>query len=141
MIDLELLSEHGGWESTAVPDDLKVRVRTGSETTTFHASLDEILRAYAHARDRRDGAVPVYTSALQLRFDDDSCRLTLNSIEVEVPTQNLRESTRELLASIFEAKDGSDPENRGEQLEAVQRDLVERDLEIDLFELYEDLVE
>lgn len=89
MIGFELVSENRGWESSAIPDDLKMNVRTDAGWRTINASLDELLRAYGHIRNRENGTVPVYTSRIEFRFDEDTCHHTLLSVKEDVPIQEL----------------------------------------------------
>lgn len=141
MIEFELVSEYGGWESTAIPDDLKVAVQTKAGSTTINASLDELLRAYGHVYNRKGGTVPVYTSTIEFQFDGDTCHLTLPPIEVDVRTSELSRAFEALFSSIFDAKDRADPGEREKQLEYVRSKLVEKDLEYNVLELYEEVTD
>lgn len=139
MIDFELVSEYGGWETTAIPDDLEVDVRTETESTTIDASLAELLRAYAHVHHRKEGTVLVYTSTIEFQFDGDTCHLTLPTIEVDVPTQELSRAFETLFSEVFEIKDETDPVKREEQLEYVRSKLDEKGLAFDVEAFYEEV--
>jgi len=141
VITFELENEYGGWQTTALPDDLRFVAQTSGESVTLSGSLDELLRAYGHIYHEKDGVVRVYTSTLEFIFDDETCRLRIETHRTQVDTRELKDSFENLLSEIFRAKDEKDPENRHEQLEYVSAKLQEKDLGYDVRTLYEALVD
>ena len=158
-LEFRLVRCGSSWSKIHLRDDLVIRIEHSEGVSTIYSSVVELLELYQALSEpsglqyttARGTHIDVSITAGQQKEPDygdesdgpDSARaisLGIGSSTVTADQSTFMSAFHPLLAEVFRAKDrNTDPENRGDGMKRLQELLNEKEIEIDVFDLREEV--
>lgn len=138
MIEFELISEWGGWEHIAIPDDMEVVLKTTDTEHRMEISLASVLELYGYVTNRQSCDLVIgIGSFIEITPENSHVRFRKPPLDIRTTFDELEESLEPLIRETFEAK-SSGPNDRShvEPIQNIQKKLEQKNIGYDVEKLY-----